>query len=88
MSLNQVSEYQQGRGKKESYGGETSPTDALSPSQRFALAAGIEKAKIFRGTEFVAEEFNLENFQHLKEHENTTNVAVNDDDEDDEDNVA
>lgn len=83
-----VWEYSSGRGKKESYGGEASPLDALSPSQQFAINSGIEKAKIFRGTQFTVEEFNLEDYKHLKEDMNASNGATNADDDDDEDNVA
>lgn len=86
-----VWEYSKGRGTKESYGIKNSELDMLSPAQQFALASGIEKAKIIRSsnpTETL--EFKLEDYAHLikKPGDNTTNTTTADDDDDDEDNVA
>lgn len=77
-------EYGHGRGTKESYGGTKSEIDDLSPAQQFALAAGIEKAKIIRSSNFETVEFRLEDFKHLKEDPNKNKTQ----DDDDEDNVA
>lgn len=57
----------------------------LSPAQQFAIAAGIEKAKIIRSTNFETTEFHLEDFKHIKEKEEMAKKAAEDNDED---NVA
>lgn len=59
----------------------------LSPAQQFALAAGIQKAKIIRSSNFETVEFKLEDYEHLKKTEKDNGTEVGDD-EDDEDNVA
>lgn len=57
--------------------------DMLSPAQQFALASGIEKAKIIRSSNITETlEFKLEDFEHLKKKQEVKS------DEDDEDNVA
>lgn len=78
-------EYSQGRGSKEAYGIEKTEYDNLSPAQQFAVAAGIEKAKIVRSKKnFEVEDFNLEDFKHLREIEK----QEPEDDANDPDNVA
>lgn len=58
--------------------------DMLSPSQQFAIVSGIEKAKIVRGLSFEKEDFNLEEYKHLRPTiETKTNIT-----DDDTDNVA
>lgn len=61
----------------------------LSPAQQFAIAAGIEKAKIIRSKNFETVDFNLDEFKHIKEQQEIDKNATNaNDDDDDEDNVA
>lgn len=86
--MDSVWEYSKGRGTRKSYGGEDTEYDMLSPAQRFALAAGIEKAKIIRSSNLGETiEFNLEDFKHLRGDEKDRTKVVDDYDED-EDNVA
>lgn len=58
--------------------------DMLSPAQQFALASGIERAKIIRSSNITETvDFKLEDFEHLKKPPQDPLA-----DDDDEDNVA
>lgn len=85
-----VYEYSQGRGTKKAYGLENDEFDMLSPSQKFAIRTGIEKAKIIKSSNFETTEFNLDDFKHLKRDPASVKEMQEmvPEDDDDEDNVA
>lgn len=60
--------------------------DMLSPAQRFALKAGMEKATIYRSKTLESVEFNIDEYKHLLENEDDKKNAIVD--ENDTDNVA
>lgn len=58
----------------------------LSPAQRFAIGAGIQKAKIIRSSNMETIDFNLDEYKHLIKKPKPPEKKP--DDDDDEDNVA
>ncbi|XP_055322564.1 uncharacterized protein LOC129578283 [Sitodiplosis mosellana] len=59
--------YSSGKFTKESYGLQNSEIDMLTPAQQFALASGVQKAKIIRSSNITETvDFKLEDFEHLK----------------------